>query len=98
MDAVFIANDQMALGALQLACQHNINIPGDIAFVGFDNLPESKYFWPPLTTVRQNLRQLGGTAVSELVRIVEANSLEDEDHQTKSYNAYSGVDRAEKLN
>lgn len=78
MDAVFIANDQMALGALQLACQHDIKIPGDIALVGFDNLPESKYFWPPLTTVRQNLRQLGGTAVSELVRIVEANSLEDE--------------------
>jgi LacI family transcriptional regulator len=78
MDAVFIANDQMALGALQLACQNEIKVPEDIAIVGFDNLPESEYFWPPLTTVRQNLRQLGGTAVSKLVEIIDANRLEQE--------------------
>lgn len=78
MDAVFIANDQMALGALQLTCQDEIKVPDDIAVVGFDNMPESQYFWPPLTTVRQNLRQLGGTAVSELVRIIEAIRLDQE--------------------
>jgi LacI family transcriptional regulator len=83
MDAVFIANDQMALGALQLACQNGINVPEDIAVVGFDNLPESQYFWPPLTTIRQNLRQLGGTAVSELVRIIEAVRLDEEVLQPK---------------
>lgn len=83
MDAVFIGNDQMALGALQIACQENINIPGDIAVVGFDNLPESEYFWPPLTTVRQNLRQLGGAAVTELTRIIDASQLDEEELQPK---------------
>lgn len=78
MDAIFIANDQMALGALQLVCQNEIKVPDDIAVVGFDNLPESQYFWPPLTTVRQNLRQLGSTAVSELVRIIDANRMDHE--------------------
>ena len=78
VDAVFIANDQMALGALQLTWQKNINVPEDIAVVGFDNLPESQYFWPPLTTVRQNLRHLGGRAVSELIRIIEANRNDNE--------------------
>jgi DNA-binding LacI/PurR family transcriptional regulator len=73
IEALFVANDQMALGALQYTCKHGIAVPKDIAMVGFDNLPESEYFWPPLTTVRQNLRQLGGTAVKELVRIIELN-------------------------
>lgn len=76
IDGVFIANDQMALGALQIACQKNIAVPGDISVVGFDNLPESRYFWPPLTTINQNLRQLGSAAVTELVRIIESNQLD----------------------
>jgi len=83
IDAVFIANDQMALGALQLACQKNIAVPDDISVVGFDNLPESKYFWPPLTTVRQNLRQLGSAAVIELARIIESNQLDSAEIQPK---------------
>ncbi|MBN1145746.1 MAG: LacI family DNA-binding transcriptional regulator [Anaerolineales bacterium] len=75
MDALFIANDQMALGALQIICKHGIKVPDDLAMVGFDNLPESEYFSPPLTTVRQNLRQLGNTAVRELVRIIDVDRL-----------------------
>jgi DNA-binding LacI/PurR family transcriptional regulator len=83
MDALFVANDQMALGALQLTCKRGIKVPDDLAIVGFDNLPESEFFWPPLTTVRQNLRQLGNTAVRELVRIIDANRLGEEAIQPK---------------
>jgi LacI family transcriptional regulator len=73
MDALFVANDQMALGVLQFACRQGLRVPEDLAVVGFDGLPETAYYWPPLTTVYQNLRELGRTAVRELIRIVEAS-------------------------
>jgi LacI family transcriptional regulator len=73
MDAVFVGNDQMALGVLQAACRKGIQVPQELAVVGFDNLSEAAHYWPPLTTVRQDLRLLGSTAVQELVRAIEAN-------------------------
>jgi LacI family transcriptional regulator len=72
MDALFVANDQMALGVLQVACRRGIRVPQDLAVVGFDGIPEAAYYWPPLTTVYQDLRELGCTAVRELSRAVEA--------------------------
>jgi LacI family transcriptional regulator len=71
MDALFAANDHMALGAIQVAHQRGIRIPQGLAIVGFDNIPESAYFWPPLTTVQQDWRQLGARAVQELIRMVQ---------------------------
>lgn len=73
MDAVFVANDQMALGVLQVACQQGLRIPQDLAVVGFDGIPEAGYYWPPLTTMYQDLKELGCTAVRELSRAVEAS-------------------------
>lgn len=72
MDALFVANDQMALGVMQVACRQSLAIPQDLAVVGFDGIPEAAYYWPPLTTVYQDLRELGRTAVRELSRAVEA--------------------------
>ena len=71
MDAIFVANDQMALSVLRTACEKDIRVPQDLAVVGFDNIAESAYFWPPLTTVNQNQHELGGRAVQELVRKIE---------------------------
>jgi LacI family transcriptional regulator len=71
IDAVFSANDQMALGAMSYAFLHSIRIPQDIAFVGFDDIAEAEYFAPPLTTVRQDLLNLGRTAVNEIVYAIE---------------------------
>ena len=73
MQAVFVANDQMALSVLQIACKNNVNVPGALAVVGFDGLEESPYFSPPLTTVNQDQNLLGCTAVEELVQIIEAS-------------------------
>lgn len=74
LDAVFVANDQMALGALQAAHKSGCRVPDDIAIVGFDNTPESAYFWPPLTTVDQHLREVGGEAVRLLNSLIDARS------------------------
>ncbi|NLF14400.1 MAG: substrate-binding domain-containing protein, partial [Anaerolineaceae bacterium] len=72
VDAVFSANDQMALGVLQAACREGIQVPHDLAVVGFDGLPETAQYWPPLTTVYQDQPQVGRLAVQELVRAIEA--------------------------
>jgi LacI family transcriptional regulator len=72
MDAVFAANDQMALSVLQIACRRGLRVPQDLAVVGFDNLAESPYFWPSLTTIHQDQRQLGAQAVLSLVNRIEA--------------------------
>jgi LacI family transcriptional regulator len=76
MDAVFVGNDQMALGVLQAACRRGLQVPEDLAVVGFDGLSDTAHYWPPLTTVRQDLRSLGCTAVRELVRAIEVTSQE----------------------
>jgi DNA-binding LacI/PurR family transcriptional regulator len=57
--AVFAANDQMALGLSRALHEHGRAVPGDVSVVGFDDIPESPYFTPPLTTVRQEFRALG---------------------------------------
>jgi len=72
VDAVFACNDQMALGALGVAHQLGRGVPRDLAIVGFDNIPESAYFWPPLTTVYQQLVDVGRIAVQVLHKLVEA--------------------------
>jgi len=46
MDAVFVANDQMALSVLREVCRRGIRIPKQLAVIGFDNIPESSYLVP----------------------------------------------------
>jgi LacI family transcriptional regulator len=84
MDAVFVGNDQMALGILQTACRQGIRVPEDLAVVGFDGLPETAHYWPPLTTVYQDQQLLGRTAVEELVRMIEANRKSEGEAEPKS--------------
>ena len=65
--ALFVANDQMALGLLRAASEAGLQVPGDVSIVGFDDLPEAAYFAPPLTTVRQEFTQLGQLSVELLL-------------------------------
>jgi DNA-binding LacI/PurR family transcriptional regulator len=76
MDAVFVANDQMALGVLQLAAERGIRIPQELGVVGFDDIPESAYFWPALTTVSQDQHRLGSSAVRVLIEMINARQKE----------------------
>ena len=73
MDAVFAANDQMALSVMQYACRNSLRIPEDLGVVGFDNIPESEFFWPALTTVEQDQYNVGEVAVEEIIKIIESS-------------------------
>ncbi len=72
MDAVFVANDQIALSVLREAHRRGLRIPDQLAVIGFDNIPESAYFYPSLTTIYQNLQLLGGQAVQSIVEMIRA--------------------------
>lgn len=68
---LLVANDQMALGALRAIREAGLEVPEDISVVGFDNIPESDYFDPPLTTVEQDFPNLGQTCLNQLLALIE---------------------------
>jgi DNA-binding LacI/PurR family transcriptional regulator len=57
--AVFVGNDQMALGMLRALREAGRRVPEEVSVVGFDDVPEAAYFSPPLTTVRQEFGEVG---------------------------------------
>ena len=71
LDAIFVSNDQMALGVIQASHHLGIRIPDELRIVGFDDIPESGYFIPSLTTMQQNLNQLGALAVLRLQACIQ---------------------------
>jgi LacI family transcriptional regulator len=70
-DALFIASDMMALGALRAIREARLSVPNDISIVSFDDLPPATMANPPLTTVRQPIRRLGIRLVETLLDIIE---------------------------
>ncbi|WP_318241606.1 LacI family DNA-binding transcriptional regulator [Cellulomonas avistercoris] len=66
-EAVFAANDQLALGLLAALGQAGVRVPQDVAVVGFDDEPGTAFYAPPLTTVRQGFDELGRRAVQAVV-------------------------------
>jgi len=65
--AVFVANDLMALGVLRALREHGRTVPGEVSVVGWDNMPESGFFSPPLTTVHEPFDQIGRRSVELLL-------------------------------
>jgi len=72
VDSIFVANDQMALAVIQVASQKGFRIPEDLGIVGFDNIPESAFFSPPLTTIQQDQYTVGKVAVEETIKMIES--------------------------
>lgn len=72
LDAIFVANDQMALGVLQFFAEKEVRIPEDVGIVGFDNIAESAFFSPALTTVQQDQNKVAKIAVAEVIKIIES--------------------------
>ena len=66
-DAVFAANDMMALGCLFAFGQAGVSVPGDIALAGFDDIPLARYVHPALTTMRVDIAEFGARAMRLLL-------------------------------
>ncbi|WP_235038092.1 LacI family DNA-binding transcriptional regulator [Microbacterium sp. 18062] len=69
--AVFAANDQMALGVIRALHEAGRRVPGDVSVVGFDDMPDSANYWPPLTTVRQHFDRVGSAAIRALLAEID---------------------------
>jgi DNA-binding LacI/PurR family transcriptional regulator len=72
--AIFVANDQMALGVLRALHELGRDIPGEVSVVGFDDIPEAQYFTPPLTTVRQNFAEMGRSSLRLLLGVMQGTT------------------------
>ena len=65
--AVFVAGDQMAIGAMEAIHEAGLQVPHDISVVGYDDIEMSKYVTPKLTTVRQDTERIGQHAAELLI-------------------------------
>lgn len=67
-DGLFAYNDRLAVGAMRAAREHGLHVPGDLAVVGFDDIPLAMYVEPPLTTIRQPLAEMGRLGAEMLLQ------------------------------
>jgi LacI family transcriptional regulator len=74
--AIFASNDNMAVGVLRAAHDRGVAVPDELSIVGFDDADLAQFVTPTLTTVRQPLAELGRTAVSMLVRMLDRQGIE----------------------
>jgi len=74
--AIFAFNDNLAIGAVQAARERGLRVPADLSVVGFDDVEHATIVSPTLTTVRQPLAEMGRTAVSLLIRLLERQRFE----------------------
>ncbi len=82
-DAVFVANDQMSLGALKALSEAGIRVPEDVRVFGFDDQDGVAFFEPALTTVRQHFSQIGENAIEALIELIAGRTPELKSIATK---------------
>jgi LacI family transcriptional regulator len=75
-DAIFAANDMMAVGCLLAIREAGLRVPDDIALAGFDDIPLARLIDPPLTTARIRISELGRSALERLARSIEGGESE----------------------
>jgi DNA-binding LacI/PurR family transcriptional regulator len=75
VEAVFAASDMMAFGAIRAIRERGLEVPQDIAVVGFDDIPVATYFEPPLTTVRQPMEKMGAVAFRLLLQQIQGEKV-----------------------
>ena len=68
--AIFAFNDLMAIGAIHGLFKKGLSVPKDMAVVGFDDSEVAKVFYPPLTTVRQPIKEMGAVAARKMLAIL----------------------------
>ncbi len=72
-DAVFAFNDLMAIGALRACLEWGVDVPGDIAVAGFDDIPEGRFHSPTLTTIAPDLDALTTSVLDLLIGRIEGS-------------------------
>ena len=77
--AVFVGNDQMSIGLFSALRQRGLRVPDDVSVIGFDDVPEAGYLFPPLTTVRQDFDTLGELIMQKVLIAVEESEPLTED-------------------
>jgi len=70
--AIFASNDDMAAAAVSVAHRRRLDVPGDLTVVGFDDTTVATTLWPPLTTIRQPVRQMAAVALDRLLRALRS--------------------------
>ncbi|OQW44793.1 MAG: LacI family transcriptional regulator [Proteobacteria bacterium SG_bin6] len=75
LDALFCASDTIAIGALTALQELGLTVPGDVAVIGFDDIPAASLTHPPLTTVAQNYLLAGETLVDTLLRLIRGEAV-----------------------
>jgi LacI family transcriptional regulator len=83
--AIFAANDMSAIGVYQAAGEAGLCIPQDLSVIGFDNLRESTFLKPPLSTVDQFLPLMGKIAVDMIVKQIKGEVLETHLHKIETH-------------
>ena len=79
--AVLAMSDVIAIGAMHAAQARGLDVPRDISLVGFDNIDESEYQHPPLTTVHQPVREKGAEAARLLLAAVDRRDYVQPEHR-----------------
>ncbi|MFI7682814.1 LacI family DNA-binding transcriptional regulator [Streptomyces griseoaurantiacus] len=74
--AVFAGNDDIAVGVIEAARARGMRVPEDLSVVGFDDTSLAEMASPPLTTVRQPLREMGGAALRTALRLANGETIE----------------------
>ncbi|MES2174329.1 MAG: LacI family DNA-binding transcriptional regulator [Pseudomonadota bacterium] len=74
-DAIFAASDLIAIGAMRALAEAGLSVPGDVAIIGFDDIPAASLTTPPLTTIMQDMKGAGQLLVDTLVAQVEDRPL-----------------------
>ncbi len=75
IDGLFSCSDLMAMGAIEAIREKGLIAGKDIAVVGFDDIPMAEFCSPPLTTIRQNIHEIGATAVTNLITNIKSGTI-----------------------
>lgn len=75
--AIFASNDDMAAAAVSVAHRRHLDVPRDLTVVGFDDTTVATTLWPPLTTIRQPVRQMAAIALDRLIRVLRSTEETD---------------------
>ncbi|GAB5378883.1 MAG: LacI family DNA-binding transcriptional regulator [Aliiglaciecola sp.] len=75
VDAIFCASDLIAIGVMQAFQDKGLNVPNDVAVVGYDNIPVARFTNPALTTVAQNTSLAGQLLVNSLLKLINGEEV-----------------------